>query len=478
MNNVTIKQKLDNVISNVAKTSRQIKGIERWYKNGGNGTLVYPTGFGKTNVGLLAIKLLNKINNSEIKVIILVPSTIIYKRWNNEPIIKDNHNIIVITAEQAARQTNNTNPTLCNLLIIDEIQNFSSDRRMELLNNSQIIFTYSLALTGSYPCNKSFFTTFINNNYPILDSISEHEAVYNNWINKSIEIAIPVTLTKEEELQYAEFTKFIKETLNIFDNDIDLLYSCRKGKYINDIHIKKYIDNRHFLNLFCSRKGWSSNLDTTIPYFNEINKVYSPNAIYDRLIKYDDIVRRRLVLVGNAKNKIDTTISILKLIRNSRILIFNAFISICENIKERANIEINNNFCLSYHSKLKTIINIDENGKSHKKGKVVQEREIINKLESGEIHAISTVNSMNEGLNIPNLNIAIITSGTLNPIQEVQRSGRTKRVMENKPISLIINIYVKDSIDEKKLKIRYGAKEIINYSKDDFKKLLKNEKIN
>ena len=67
---------------------------------------------------------------------------------------------------------------------------------------------------------------------------------------------------------------------------------------------------------------------------------------------------------------------------------------------------------------------------------------------------ISTTSALDRGLNIENLDFAIISSRKSNSTQAKQRNARVKRIdyLNKDSISTIINIYYKNTVDESWLK--------------------------
>ena len=65
------------------RTSRQLECVQKWVNNKKRGTIVAATGFGKTRVGLQAIKRFQtKFPNH--KIIVAVPSDAVRIQWEQE----------------------------------------------------------------------------------------------------------------------------------------------------------------------------------------------------------------------------------------------------------------------------------------------------------------------------------------------------------------------------------------------------------
>jgi len=78
----------------------------------------------------------------------------------------------------------------------------------------------------------------------------------------------------------------------------------------------------------------------------------------------------------------------------------------------------------------------------------------IERFISGDISLLFTVRALDEGFNVPNIDMAIIHSGNSQKRQFTQRVGRVLRKSEGKEKPKVYQIYVKDTIDEKYMKDR------------------------
>jgi superfamily II DNA or RNA helicase len=75
---------------------------------------------------------------------------------------------------------------------------------------------------------------------------------------------------------------------------------------------------------------------------------------------------------------------------------------------------------------------------------------------SNSVRVISTARALDEGFDIEGIEMALITSGTSTERQFTQRMGRSIRFVPNK-IALVINLYIKDTQDERWAKQRQSA---------------------
>jgi superfamily II DNA or RNA helicase len=63
------------------------------------------------------------------------------------------------------------------------------------------------------------------------------------------------------------------------------------------------------------------------------------------------------------------------------------------------------------------------------------------------VYAMIAVKALDEGVDIPTIDLGLIASRTSKQLQNTQRVGRTLRIIEGKK-SFVINLYIKESQDE------------------------------
>ena len=100
------------------------------------------------------------------------------------------------------------------LIIIDEIHKFvSSDRLFDLMPKIVDNSAFRLGLLGVI---SDEIKPKIEKFAPIIDTISETEAIENKWISDYTEYNIPLELSDDDKLLYANYTSAMKETLEKF----------------------------------------------------------------------------------------------------------------------------------------------------------------------------------------------------------------------------------------------------------------------
>ena len=78
------------------------------------------------------------------------------------------------------------------------INSVNESLSFDLINNTNIKTKYRLALTGTYPHGN----TTVEELYPIVDIITEDEAIKEGWISKYREYNIKLELEDDDKEQY------------------------------------------------------------------------------------------------------------------------------------------------------------------------------------------------------------------------------------------------------------------------------------
>lgn len=475
------------------KLDAQLAALDAWAQAGGIGTIVMPPRMGKTLVGCIASERhLNR--NPSNHVLIITPNNLIRDQWINtlNQILPEIDRIKIYTKLELL---NLTTAVECTLVIIDEIHRLVTDRGTDILNGLYFTAKFKLGLTGTY-------VEELANIYPIIYSVSEQEAIEKGWINSYVEYNIGVDLTDAEKTKYKEYTDYIRDVLKTFkgsvdalcqwrpevnfrkafNDDFDLLQSCHAGKVLpNGVYLQAS-DIRHDVAL---ARGWNKDFEHNA-INDEIDKYFNPNNLAEYASTFTEITRKRNEIINYCDAKLDIAIKLVDKFNTNKIISFSQSTKFADMFSERLNSKAGKDIAVTYHSKLKSIPLIDPTTGEYityktgaHKGEVklfgkdsLKSRALIG-IGVGKFRVLSTVASLNEGLDIPDLSVAIISSGDCNPIVDYQRKSRTKTIDPNNPdkLAYIFNIYIKpfdledgthvNSRDLSKLKERQRNEHII-----------------
>jgi superfamily II DNA or RNA helicase len=433
------------------RLARQQQGIELWGKFG-KGTLKYMMGFGKTYVGIQIIKRLLDKHKNGVNIHIVVPNDYARTNWLNyltEFNLSNEVNVLTANTIVINKYFIHTD-----LLIIDEIHKFTSDERLKIIRGEYIKYRWNLGLTGSR------ITKDIEMYFPIIDEISETEALSNKWISNFVEYNLALTLPDKDKLRYEQYSIPIGEILSmfkgscdlfnqksksVFKNDYDILTSCFAGKKIPN----NYISATLIRNTLAEKKGWNPSLELTNDYNLMLEDNWNPNIIEQRARMFNDLVKRRNDILINHPLKLKTVLDIYNKFKCTTIC-FNESTEFASSISDYLN-AAENHVAICYHSNIESRYLCDENGntittkdgKPKKFGKGTLLKMAISGIENGFYKFLSTVRALDEALNIPNIEMVITTAGDTNPMRYAQRNARGKRVDIYNPnkVTKIINIY-------------------------------------
>ena len=425
------------------KLERQQIGVDKWFENL-NGTLHYFTGVGKTFTAILIMKRLFRIHPNH-SIVILVPSEALQKQWNDVLTLnftkKELHTVTIFTPNSII--TNDTR-IKTNTLIVDELHEFYSEEFVKTINKEYIRFDSNLGLTATYEDSKSRHKA-IKDLYPIIDEITEEEAIKEGYITPYVEFNLAVELNEVEKNQYDAYTKAISDNMSKFGKGgLDLATKCLSGgKHSNG----RTYEGKDYVYGWAKKQGWHRDLNSDNPRDAEIQKLWNPNLIFGYAINLMSAVRKRKDLLYHCNSKAITCANIvfkfhLKTIIFSQSTAFADKLNLILNDREA-------NSSVVYHSQLKTTwMPSPKTGKLIKFGATRLKRQAMNAIKDGNARILCTASSLDKGLDVPHLVMGITASGTSNFTQYKQRGGRVKRIFGDDKVALLVNLYVKDSKEE------------------------------
>lgn len=485
----------------ISKDTRGDIGLTAWSKNNGQGTLHYTMQFGKTYVGIKLIKTVyNK--NPLAKVIVLVPNEIVKKNWNYyiAAHLNDTPALVeVITFHRLINMVKTKELLDCSVLIIDEIHKIvTPEIYICVLKINQ---KFVLGLTGTYPTNIEDKKK-IDAIAPVIDVITEQEAIANGWVAPFMEYNYMLEFTEEDKLQYYSLSKPINETLQlfytsaktlntffnfeIFKNDYEVIESCIRGVVFQaNIYSeqKTRFEGYSIRAVLANVKGWDKNLNLSGELEQQINHYWSPEAIEHRCKEFLILVRNRNNLMIMHPLKLQAVTDIVQKFKKPTI-VFNESTDFADLIAQSINrLQDDDLTATVYHSYLNSRPLRDENGEYYryksgaKKGEIklfgkdTLKAEAIEGFKRGHYKVISTAKALDVGLSVPNIEFVITTGGTTNPMTYQQRAarGKTIDIYNTEKCTIIVNVVFNDFI------IRVDNEEIKVKSRDMTKLLLRQE---
>jgi len=428
-----------------SKIERQSVGINNWESNFRIGILDWCTGVGKTFVSL---KILNNLFNEDVtyNVIILVPRVSIKEQWIKR---LDTHlkrkrcrnNVTVLTSSEALNKAGE-GAIECDLLICDEYHEFYSTEYQHLINTTKIRYNWFLGLTANYVDKSNRHDNF-KHLHRVVDKISEQEAIENKWITDYIEYNLGISLTEDESILYKDYTAAITKSLSKFGGNFQMMMDCLSGSKGKE---KSYTAIQCRI-IYAKMKGWKQTVNAYDDEQKDINALWNPQKILFYASSGIQAVLARKALLYNSPEKVKVA-SILVEKFDSKTICFSQSTVFADELTKAINDRMGEGYCASYHTKV-SVSHVNKINPKLKYSVSKIKNQNLDDFIENKIKCISTVSSLDGGIDIEDIKIAIIASGTSGNVQRFQRKNRATRIdkKDKKKVPLILNIYFKDTKD-------------------------------
>ena len=456
------------------KSDRQQIGIDKWRNNKGIGGFQYPTGFGKMYVMIQIIKrMIEKIENT--RVIIVVNSDALRDEWRQkiEYFIGARGIIMVETIHyfQIKRFEHNTD-----LLILDESSQYFSNDRRKVWNGEWVRFKF-LSWLDATPNDKLKRDAEFFEKFPCVDKITKEEAEQNKWVTKSQVINYAIELTEEEMEAYKKAENMIDENFNKFNRNLDTVYKCLQGGDIEHEGSIFPVSAFKYCTYIAEQHGWCEEYQgymrngfplswdkDSVQFVQDICATWTPEKVMAYAKKVSSGIRHRLDIVYMAKNKIQATLRLLEYYKDKQTIIFGQRTDFCTLVTKAINSRFGD-IAIEYHSNIESrALKIDVHGnptliggnefavyatgknKGSPKifGATVLRRLAIETIRQNRARVLVTGSALDRGLDVPRIELGIVTGFTQNENQNKQRQGRISRIdieNENKE-AIFVNLYV------------------------------------
>lgn len=315
------------------------ESVEKWKLNRGKGTLSYAE---PLSILRPAAYILNKYYdaNPKDKVIVVVYNNtriedftlaLFSAGFKHTDKIHDRLlNFMLIDNIIASNYTDNVQ-----LIIFDQIDRYSSGKRLEVVAGNYIKFKYALGLTNiANPDNHGFG---IYAHCRLIHRITKVDIITHGLIGDVIEYNLEISMSEQDAVTYQEYNQFIKDTTEIF-GDFDTAMKCYHGDPANAL------SGDFFRAELAMSKGWNKNLDLSIEYYASIDRYYSPSALYERAKVFTEVIQKRARLITDNNAKVDAVLEIVKKYRDKKILIMAKRSSFAKVLNENINARIESNF--------------------------------------------------------------------------------------------------------------------------------------
>lgn len=165
---------------------------------------------------------------------------------------------------------------------------------------------------------------------------------------------------------------------------------------------RNYVQNQNIYDDYIREKG--------IKFYGADLKTFLQQSAYDPHARKAFLARleARRIIIG-ANRKMEVLESLLKLHHNDRIIVFTVSTDLVYRISESFLIP-----ALTHHTK------------------TVERKWILDNFREGKYSVLVASRVLNEGVDLPSANVAIILSGSASPVEHLQRLGRILRKQNNK----------------------------------------------
>ena len=449
-----------------SKSIKQEEGISIWAKNNFHGTLNYVMRFGKTRIIDLVIQR-TRAKHIDKRICLLVPTDIAYQ---NVKYMKDSYNIEIYT-KNTLNNLLSVNPKFEGyLLIVDEIHSFLNEKYSNILFKAK--FDYKLGLTGS-TLTVTDKNTLRRVGMPVVDIITEQEAISKGWLAEYSEYNVAIPIRDSEKLKYKALNDNIKEIADNFrgifikvnnafgrivlKSDYELLQSCYSGlqTYINSNVKGEFIIPDKVRLIVAALMGYEKDKVIQTEHDYKIQQYWNPDNIQTLAKSYIKSVTARNNYLKHNVNKVNAVLRILKYNKVPTI-VYNDSIPMIDQIYE----SLDPSIAVKYHSQIESTymyyedgsiiryLSGEREGEPKLFGKTTIKKQAIERIKSGQALYLITGKSLNESLDLPNIECIICTAGDINPQTYEQRVARGKTIdsTNNNKRCIIINLFIDDFI--------------------------------
>jgi superfamily II DNA or RNA helicase len=386
------------VDQNSPRTLWQKQVINKWINNcKARGYTEICTGAGKSYIGILAIKLCNERHSTK-QINVIVPTTVLKEAWTDE---KKGHiklhnlknvNVYVVNTYVKTKHE-------CALLLLDECQHYTNENSKtfnKVIANTT--FNWILCLTATL---EKEHKDFLNaRNITLIEKFTAQQGVDAGWLSPYKVLCVPIELDESDRERYETLNKNYYKYGSPFSNGYSIDFKVAMA---------------------CMKKG-----ETLTNYANSLK--WEEQKLKIMAIQWNLAMQQRKQFLYHIESKINAAIEITKKLQMQSILFGQSIVG-ADKISEALGDE-----CVKYHSKMT------------KK----QAKENLKKLKDGrtKVKYISSAKGLEEGFDLPNLQLGITWSRTSKALRATQITGRLLRYYPGK-IAYMIELYVPATQDLK-----------------------------
>lgn len=449
-----------------SKLDRQNEFVSNLKNNGYRGTLEAVTGFGKTYASLLGARdyfttlkeegiLQEHRDDFDYMIVVVVPTDYLRDKWNAD--LKRHKlttwgEVRVDTVHNLIKEKITTS-----MLIFDELHMYVGEDAKKFPGVfSSVSSRAIIGLTATLGF-KGIMRDMVDAFCPVIDTVTTQEALDNGWVSDHVIYNLGIELPTADKAEYNKLNQSFHKYFSTFNHDWDTAVKCAS----DEDYARRFAISRNLDREYVQIRAWN----------------------------FMRTMRARKDFLYNAPVKLRVCEQIVSRFPDRKTITFSQSTDFADQLSERLG-----DIAIAYHSSLNTEVVDDrdkliarakiikrnggnktvyvdiETGEQHswrsikeaypdkhltRKGKSTLRDEALRKFGDNryKINVMCTAKALDVGLDIPDIDMGIIASGTSTTRQNIQRNGRVIRYVEGKQ-AIIVQLYILDSQDESWLERR------------------------
>lgn len=375
--------------------------LYRWQKEALNalrmssfsGIVIAQTGVGKT---LLAQEVMKELR---VKTLIVVPTIALLDQWHKSLIqygfkeedislyygVKKSLNKITIAVVNSICEIPNLDKQF-SLLICDEVHHLSDKARVfsQLLLNNR--FKYTVGLTATLDKSDDKNRIIFDRIGTVIYEYKTKDAVDDNLLNSFSIVNVGIELPHNDREYLTRLDVDIKAFMGKFDSDLDkVIHAVKKG-----------------------------------------NKVAAKTL---------SLINKRKQFYNKGLSKVERAVDLILEHQHEKVIVFNEFVETAMDIYKRLVDKGLSPYL--YYSNTEGVL---------RKLTAQEKKQMLSSFSNNPSGVMISVKALDEGLNVPNINVGIIVGYNRTHRQAIQRLGRILRKQENKHPTMYV-LYYKGTSD-------------------------------
>ena len=398
-----------------------------WVKNNKKGLFAMATGTGKTLTALNC--LLNEYENDTFyKAIILVPTLELVEQWKKECEKFNYSNLITVSSKEKWK---------------DKLSFYNTLSR---INDPSfiVIATYASFVKEKF---QNFFKDLPKQTIFIADEVHNIGAPNISKLLPKIHLEKRIGLSATPNRIYDETGNVSIDSF--FDDKDPYTYSFSMKKAIEEEYLCKYYYYPHVVSLTeCEFEKYREISKKLAQFIDPVTKSFK------KCKELEILLLKRKRIIHKAKNKLPKFKTIINQEFNKRGNLKYTLIYTPEGVLENNDNILRDNYIENdediylIDQYTKAITDIDYSIMARKfTSKTKNRKSVIKQFSESELHVLTSMKCLDEGVDVPRAELAIFCASTGNPRQFIQRRGRVLRKSEGKQFAYIHDLVVIPKLD-------------------------------